>query len=167
MKKQHGFTLIELMVTLAIAAIVLTVGVPSMKTMIYNNRLTAATNSLVGSLAFARSEAVKQGISTTICSSNNQTSCTSSAWSGGWLIWVDADSDGTLDSPGEIVRVSEALRGTIVVTAANTTLSYNSTGFTNTPGTIKVCDDRIGALGNQLQILTGGSVSLTTQVACP
>jgi type IV fimbrial biogenesis protein FimT len=167
MKKEHGFTVIELMVTLAIVAIVLTVGVPGVKTLIYNNRVTAATNSLVGSLTYARSEAVKQGVSTSICSSSNQTSCTGSAWSTGWLVWVDLDNDTTLDSPGEIVRVSEALRGTVAVSAANTTISYDATGFTATPGTIKVCDDRTGNTGNQLQLLTGGSVSLTTRVACP
>lgn len=167
MKKEHGFTVIELLVTLAIVAIVLTVGVPGMKNLIYNNRLTAATNSLVGSLNYARSEAVKQGIRAAICSSSDQSSCTGSAWSTGWLVWVDTDNDSSLDSPGEIVRVSEALRGAVTVTAANTTVSYDATGFTATPGTLKVCDDRTGNLGNQLQLLTGGSVSLTTQVACP
>lgn len=168
MNRQHtGFTLIELMVTLAVLSILLTIGVPSMRTLISNDRLTTATNSLAASLNLARSEAVKQGLSATLCSSNDQTSCTGSSWTDGWLIWVDANANSTLDAPGEIVRVAETLKGTIVVTAAATTLLFDSTGFTSNPGTIKICDDRTGNLGKQLRILAGGSVSLSTQIACP
>ena len=168
MNRQHtGFTLIELMVALAVLAILLTVGVPSMQTLISNDRLTTATNSLAASLNLARSEAAKQGLSATLCSSNDQTSCTGSSLTDGWLIWVDANANSTLDAPGEIVRIAEALKGSIVVTAAATTLLFDSTGFTSTPGTIKICDDRTGNLGKQLRILAGGSVSLSTQIACP
>ncbi len=159
--------MIELMVTLSVLAILLTVGVPSMRTLVADNRLTTVTNSLVGSISLARSEAVKQGMNVTICTSSDQASCTASAWSAGWLIWVDSDSDGTLDSPGEIVRVAEARKGNIAVTAANTSLLFDATGFTSTPGTLKICDDRTGNLGKQLRMLSGGSLSLTTQVTCP
>lgn len=109
---------------------------------------------------------MKEGRTAIMCSSNNQTSCTASAWTAGWLIWVDTNGNGTLDAT-EITRVNESLKGTIAVTAANTTLSFTPTGFTMTPGTLKICDNRTGNLGKQLRILTGGSMSLTTQIACP
>jgi len=166
-RQQTGFSIIELMVTLAVMSILLTVGVPSVRTIILNDRLAAATNNFVSSLNLARSEAVQQGVAAGICSSNNQTSCTASTWNSGWIIWVDADNDGVLDSPGEVMRVAEPLKGSIAVTAANTALLFNATGFSTTPGTLKICDSRTGNLGKQIQILTGGSVSLTTQVACP
>lgn len=166
-RQQTGFTLIELMLTLTVMAILLTVGVPSIRTIILNDRLTATTNNFIGSLSLARSEAVQQGVIAGICSSNDQANCTASTWDSGWIIWVDTDNDSALDSPGEIVRVAEPLKGTVAVTAASTALLFDATGFSTTPGTLTICDNRTGNLGKQLQILTGGSVSLTTQVACP
>lgn len=159
--------MIELMVTLAVLAILLTIGVPSMRTLILNNRLTTATNNLAAAINMARSEAVKQGVTTVLCTSNDQATCTGNAWTTGWLVWADANSNTTLDAPGEIIRVAESLKGTTTVTATVTTLVFDGTGFTTTPATIKVCDDRTGNLGKQLRILAGGSVSLTSQVACP
>lgn len=166
-KRQTGFTLIELMVALSVLAILLTTGVPNIRSTIENNRLTAVTNNLVASLNIARSEAVKQGLNSTICTSNDQSSCTASAWTSGWLIWVDSNNNSTLDAPEEIIRAAEAWKGTMTVTAANTTIGFSSTGLTNTPGILKICDSRTGNLGKQLRILAGGSVSLTTAVACP
>ncbi len=138
-----------------------------MGTLIENNRLTAATNGLVASLNLARSEAVKQGLDATICSSNDQSSCTASAWNSGWLVWVDSNNNGALNAPGEIIRVADAWKGTMTVTAANTNMTFSATGLTNTPGTMKICDNRTENVGKQLRILAGGSVSLTTAVACP
>lgn len=173
MKTQQGFTLVELVIVMAIAAILYSLSAPGLQRLIANNRLSATTNKLSGALALARSEAVKRGATTVICASNsNQTDCTSTAtgseWVDGWLIWADGDQDGLVDS-AEILRVNEALRGQIAISATNVSLSFDATGFatTNTPGTIKVCDDRSGNFGRQLQIMPTGTVMLTTEVACP
>lgn len=172
MNKEHGFTLIELIVTLAIAAILVNVAVPSMKTMIDNNRLTAATNRLVGALGYARSEAVKQGAIVTICSSNTAgNDCGSGAdalWEHGWFVFIDSDSDGTPDS-GEIMRVGDPLAGSVVVTATSPELAFNASGFAanNNPGTLTVCDNRSGNFGKTLRIMITGSLSLATDVTCP
>ena len=94
MKKNAGFTLIELMITLAIVAILLTVGVPSLKTFMQGNQLVASTNELVSALHVARSEAIKLNAKVSICSSSNGTSCSgSSSWKEGWIVFVDADGD--------------------------------------------------------------------------
>jgi len=67
MKKEHAFTFVELIVALAIAAILMTIGVPSMRDLIRNNRLVAATNTFVSTMNIARSEAIKQGRNATLC----------------------------------------------------------------------------------------------------
>jgi len=94
MKKNAGFTLIELMITLAIVGILLTVGVPSLKTFMQSNQLIAATNELVSALHVARSEAIKLNTKVSVCSSSNGTGCSgSSDWKNGWVVFVDADGD--------------------------------------------------------------------------
>jgi len=96
MKKNSGFTLIELMITLAIVAILLTVGVPSLTTFMQGNRLIAASNELITDLHVARSEAIKLNKRVTICESINGTSCTNPGtgdWRKGWIVFVDANDD--------------------------------------------------------------------------
>ncbi|UHD17899.1 GspH/FimT family pseudopilin [Thiocapsa bogorovii] len=110
-----GFTLLELMVTVAIAAIVLTLGVPSFRDLIQNNRATTQANALVTALSLARSEAVKRGQHVSICPSTDQATCTGgTVWDGGWIIFVDTNaSDDTTANPvvGEVLRVEEAMTG--------------------------------------------------------
>ena len=101
MKKHSGFTLIELMVTLSIVSILLTVGLPSLKTFMQGNQLIASTNELVSALHLARTEAIKLDTSVTICESTNGTSCTGPGtdnWEDGWIVFVDAD--GNLEGTG-------------------------------------------------------------------
>ncbi len=95
MKKYSGFTLTELMITLAIVGILLTVGVPSLKTFMQGNRLIATSNALLSGLHVARSEAIKLNNSVSICKSNNGTGCTPTEdWQDGWIVFVDANGTG-------------------------------------------------------------------------
>ena len=92
MKKNSGFTLLELLITLAIVAILLTVGVPSLRSMMQGNQLVASTNELLSALHVARSEAIKSNSRVTICESSNGTSCTTTGdWKDGWIVFIDAD----------------------------------------------------------------------------
>ena len=87
--------MLELIVTLALAAIVLGVGIPSFQNLIQNQRLTAVINQLVGALALARSEAIKRGARVTLCKSEDGRCCTTNGgYHQGWIVFVDADGDG-------------------------------------------------------------------------
>ncbi len=94
--KHSGFTLIELMVALAVATIVLTVGVPSFQMIIENNRTLTLNDNISATLKLARSEAIARSRAITVCYSNDQTTC-SGAWSDGWIIFVDEDADRVFD----------------------------------------------------------------------
>ncbi len=111
----RGFTLLELMVTVAIAAIVLTLGVPSFRDLVQNNRAATQVNALVTALSLARSEAVRRGQHVSICPSTDQETCTGGDdWDDGWIVFVDTEtSDATTASPivGEVLRVEEAMKG--------------------------------------------------------
>ena len=94
MNKHSGFTLIELMITLAIVGILLTVGVPSLKTFMQGNQLIASSNELVSALHVARSEAIKLNSRVSICESSNGTSCSNTgSWKNGWIVFVDFDGN--------------------------------------------------------------------------
>lgn len=176
-KLTAGFTLIELIIVVAIVGVLASLAAPSFSTMIKNNRLASNINDLTSDLALARSESNKRGRRVTVCPSTNGTSCSgASAWATGRLVFVDLDADGTVDSGDEILRVSSALGGnnTMVYTGpapGNTSYSfiqYRPKGITNTVGTFKLCDDRTGAFGRTIEVTTTGRASLTsTGVTCP
>lgn len=175
MKDFGGFTLIELMVTISIVAILASIAAPSFTDAIKANRLTAVTNELIADLALARSEAAKRGRSVSICASSNGSSCTGGSWIGGRIVFSDTGSVGTVDGTDTIVRVTEG-------NTSNLTLSSNafanaghlqygptggvSTGSTN-QGTFKLCDDRVGNFGKLITITNTGRPSVTSSVACP
>jgi type IV fimbrial biogenesis protein FimT len=136
MKKQSGFTLIELMVTIAIAVILITSAVPGFQSFIQNNRLSTTTHQLVTSLNLARSEAVKRGKQVTVCKSDNSSTCTNAnGWDQGWIVFVDEDGDGqrqTSGTPEELLRVQNALAGSITISGQDDVehlISYTETGF--------------------------------------
>jgi type IV fimbrial biogenesis protein FimT len=91
-----GFTLLELMVTVAVAAILLAIGLPSFQSVIRSNRVATASNEMLASLALARSEAIKGVGAAGVCPSADGATCaTGTDWSGGWLVWrEDRDHSG-------------------------------------------------------------------------
>ncbi len=93
--KIGGFTLFELMVTLAVAALILSLGVPGFRSFIQNNRATTHTNDLVTALNLGRSEATRRGASVLLCSSSDGATCSgSNDWSSGWIVRRSAGAAG-------------------------------------------------------------------------
>ncbi len=96
--KQRGFTLMELLIALALLAIVTTAAVPAFTTFIQNNRLSGEANELVTAFQLGRSEALKRGRDVRVCASDDGAACGGS-WNQGWI--AVADPDGA----AEVVRV--------------------------------------------------------------
>lgn len=169
--KNRGFTLIELMVTIAIVAILATVAVPSFRDIIVNNRMASQANALVSALTLARSEAVKQNQTATVCASSNGTSCTTCAtgvdWACGWLVWVDSNGDNTLQA-SEIIRVESTLAGSSKLTGPAASLQYQASGFTTAAVTYSLCYSTQYS-GRKTSVSTTGRVNTVkyTPVACP
>ena len=164
MKKtmQAGFTLVELLLTMALLGILSTLAFSSFGTMIQNNRIATQTNDFMSALMLARSESLKRITRTTVCRSANGTACaTSGGWEQGWIIFADLDNDATVDTGETIVQVYSALnansslRGETNVAAY---ISYIPTGVTQLvggstqTGTLIMCDDR-GFGGNARAII--------------
>jgi type IV fimbrial biogenesis protein FimT len=93
-KKTSGFSLVELMVVLVVAAIVLGIGVPAFADFIATNRMAASVNDLVSGLHLARSEAVKRRTNSSLCASDNwntaNPTCNPAAQvADGWIVFAD------------------------------------------------------------------------------
>ena len=85
-----GFTLTELMVTLSISAILLTVATPTFESVIKGNQVVSHARDLASALSYARSEAISRGDEIGVCGTVDGVSCNgSNNWSGGWLVFVD------------------------------------------------------------------------------
>lgn len=169
---QLGFTLVELMFTLFIAAIFLTMAVPSYTTFTKNNRVTTVTNDLVTDISVARSEAVSRGKQVVVCRSANpiasSPTCGGSAntWTTGWLLFVSGDSNNTYDSATDtLLRVGQVNANNVTIISdsnLNTNVTYKPDGSITAAATgyFAVCDDRGASKGNLIQIKATGRTRL-------
>ncbi|MBK5969787.1 MULTISPECIES: GspH/FimT family pseudopilin [Thiorhodovibrio] len=108
---QRGTTLLELLVTISIAAILMSVAVPSFQSMMRTNRIASVTNEMVRALMLARSEAVSRGLNVSLCNTANPNadspSCAGGTWATGWIVFIDqSPSDGIIANPNQdVLRV--------------------------------------------------------------
>ena len=174
MRSAGGFTLVELMVVLSIAAILLTVAVPGFQSFILNGRRTTLANDLVLALAYAKSEAVKRGVRVTVCSRQDDATCAgSTTWDSGWLVFVDNDGDGVVDGadtpPDVVLQVYPPLPNGITLRAAVVQgVTFRSTGFSANLDTLRLCDPRGTTEGRSIVISSPGMVRTASGTAsCP
>ncbi|WP_428819020.1 GspH/FimT family pseudopilin [Microbulbifer sp. MCCC 1A16149] len=104
--KQRGLTLIELLVTMAVLAIIVGIAVPSFNTMVQNQRSLALGEDLAGALNFARSESVKRGARITLCGTTNGSEC-NGGWTDSWIVVVDTAT--TDDAAAPVVANADAV----------------------------------------------------------
>jgi len=106
--KQRGLTLLELMITLAVAGVLFALAAPNFRTMVQNNRITTQVNEFVTATTYARSEAIRRGGSVTLCLSTDLASCDEAGddWAAGWIV-----IEGNPDGYGEVLRVWDAPTG--------------------------------------------------------
>ena len=108
-----GFTLLELLITMSIAAILLTIAIPSFRYVTNSNRIAGEVNGLLGDLQFARAEAIKEGRTVTVCISGDGQTCTgSTAWQGGWIVFSDPTNVGVVDPNETVLRMQSPFSST-------------------------------------------------------
>lgn len=133
----QGFTLIELMITIAIAAILLAIGIPSFRTMILQNRLSGNVNEFIAANMFARSEAIKLGQGVTLCPAVNAESGSNACvdpgdWSTGWLVTT---TDPVTAIQTVLARQAALPSETSVTPAASAAITYTGMGQLKTTAT--------------------------------
>lgn len=154
-RKQHGFTLYELLITLLVIAVILAIGVPNLGDFTRNSRVTATANDLHGSFLLARSEAARAKANVTICSSSDPfgaAACDGASFEDGWIIFVDFDGDGDRDTAADenVLRAHGPVsdRVDVITNPGATHFSYAANGLGDTPpgktalSTAAICDER-------------------------
>ena len=135
--KVRGFTLVELAVTLAVAAILLALATPSFAELLRRNRLAAANNELVTALNVARAEALRRGRPVSICASADQRSCAGNAdWGTGWVVFEDNVTTGAPGAPAaqsadydvRMISVSPAMEGGFLLGGTDSWYRFTPSG---------------------------------------
>lgn len=115
--RNNGFTLADLMITLAVAAIVLTAGVPALGGFIAAQRIATNSNLLVTDLNFARTRAITDYYPVVMCPSIDGETCTGgNQWDDGWIVYIDRRKEWAPENLEDILRVSEP-RASVKITS--------------------------------------------------
>ncbi|WP_370981556.1 GspH/FimT family pseudopilin [Agaribacterium sp. ZY112] len=168
---QNGLTLLELIVAMAVLAIITSLAAPAMTGMIRGNELRGDLNTLKSSIAFARTEAVSLKEQVALCATTDATSCaTSSDWSAGWLIYVDKSGDGLLTTADCdpvvdcILRVQQGLNGQNTLYSSGAYLAFDSYGAlaTGSLSSLRLCAGNALASGDvdnshEISVASSGS----------
>ncbi len=151
---QRGYNLLELMITLTIAAMILGIGIPSFTQFLATNRMAAAANDMVTSIHTARTEAVKRRQAVTLCTSSNWADAAPGcdlASGTGWIVFIDLNSNGGVDAGEEVVLTHGPLPDGIGLTIDDSVspyIQYGPNGFPQVAAVgaaitnIQLCDDR-------------------------
>jgi len=118
-----GFTLIELITTIAVAGVIIALAMPSFRYITNSNRIASEINGLLGDLQFARAEAIKEGQTVTVCVSAGGATCDgTTTWQSGWIVF---------QKPGTVLRIQKPFSSTDTFLASNAVsqIQFNREGY--------------------------------------
>jgi type IV fimbrial biogenesis protein FimT len=174
--RSRGLTLIEMLITLGVIALLTVVAVPSLMDTLNRMAVTSAARTIGSALSLARSEAVKRGRNVSICPSTSGTDCAAGTWATGWIVFVDANGDadgaaGSVDTGDTVIRVYTALADLALTTSPTTNLvTYDNKGFGKLSAvtTFKLCpQDGASANAKSVEVsLSGRARVISSGVSC-
>jgi len=164
-QKQRGFSLIELMITIAIAGILMSLALPSFKKTLQNSKLISMHNELLSSLSLTRNIAISRGSFATLCKSNQAgDDCDSDAsWKDGWIIFLDRDNNGSVNNDEEVIALNNALPKNVTIKFSRDRVTYGAQGYAiGYSGTVTFCDDLHNGNKRGMLISSNGHIRVAT-----
>jgi len=163
MRRDDGFTLIELMIAIALVGILLATAVPALDDFTNDARQTGAINDFISSIHIARNTAITTNSRVTMCASASGTNCELASWDSGWIVFGDLNSNGSVDAGENIVSASAAVEGLDILSGEfPAALMYRPNGramtgaLTGNSGEFAVCDFRGAAHAKVILIELSG-----------
>lgn len=144
-----GFTLLELMITVAVAAVLMMVAIPAYQGMIQRNTMTSVLNDLVGDINYARSEAITRGAPVVVCPSINESDCAPAGdWRLGWIVRApnDRSGDNLLRVHGKIALPSVEIKKNTI----GDKISFGGSGFADAGSGTLTLGEKQGGTGQNL-----------------
>lgn len=145
-----GYTLLEMLITMLVIALLSTLVGPAFINMIDRNRQQSAFGDMLAMLSTARTEAVSRSAAVVACGSSDQDTCNSNNWEDGWIIFVDdgngaaTPDDGQRQTDEELVRVGQQASGTMTIRTRNFPnagrIAFTQDGFAAARGSVVICD---------------------------
>lgn len=159
--RAYGFTLIEILVTLTILAILVSFAAPSFSNLIISKRIESHRSALQSTLAGARSAAITQGFNVIVCGSSDGASC-SNDWQDGWISFVDRDNSSSVTANDIILQVVDQTPNQINVASNpnNAVIRFNSRGASNASPSFDFSSAVDNNVCRRLTIGLSGSTSL-------
>jgi len=161
--RQTGFTLLELIITVAVGGVIMAIGLPSFVNLIKSNRLTTQTNSVLTALHLARNEAINRGHSIRVLPIVAGTD-----WAPGWQVRLDVNNDGITDAEDTVLRSFDAIEDATLVGDADN-ITYQSSGFITTASASTITLTAYECTGEDIRVIDvklSGLVTSTRQI-CP
>ena len=143
MTHNRGFTLYELLVTLGLVALLLSIGLPSFSSALARNRQTVEINALFHAFHLARKESIMRRKVVSLCPSRDAVTCLPGTdWTTGWIMFENADRDSPPQiDPGEFILNTHQVADSIRIRANRHGFTLRATFLRATNGTFVVCDD--------------------------
>lgn len=160
-RNERGFTVIELMMALAVIAILAAAAMPAFGRLIQSGHAQAARSALIASLNTARMSAASKVANVGVCPSSDQQYCDrTTQWQGGWLTFVDLDRNGVRDDGEDILQAVTAAEGVaILTTAGRARIAYRPDGSSaGSNVTFTICDRRGPAQATAIVVNNAGRV---------
>ena len=170
-RKSSGFTLLELLISIAILSILFSVGVPSLHGVITSNRLTSNINQIISLLSYSRTEAIKRGQRVTLCQTTDQLKCSKTGtWNTGWMLFVDQNNNKTVDNGDTLLSINRMVPKDVQVTfngsgGRDGYVIYKPDGSAFPNGSFTICNPKYPNFSKSLIMQHNGRLRLSNKTS--
>ena len=163
--KERGLTLLELVCSLALAAILVGLAVPSMADFAANQRITAATNQMIAHLQYARTQAITRNQNVVACPTIDQQHCSGNRWDRGWMVFSDADNNRQPDAVEDVLRVVQADHRAVVSSGGRDRVRFQPHGGAYGSNlTLRICAANHRVAGRAVIVSNPGRVRMNKRL---